>query len=189
MRAIAREAGPHHVLIIRHAEKTGDKSDVHLSRQGVERAAALFRLFEPGKDRPDPFPRPDFIFAATNSAISQRPLETVRPLALKLKLPIDQSFDSKLLPVQTKVPGAAMDGIAALRAEVFNKPRYVGKTILVSWRHSSIPELARALGARDAPAKWADECFDRIWQISYISPGGVTFVNRPQRLLPGDSVK
>src|SRR5262249_40034999 len=90
---------PQQVLIIRHAEKTGDKADVHLSKQGQERAEVLYQLFVASKDRPDPFPTPDFIFAASNAKDSQRPLETVTPFAMKLKLPINDTYQSKLPPM------------------------------------------------------------------------------------------
>src|SRR5262249_9217751 len=90
-----KNAKPKYILIIRHGEKTGEKGDIHLSKKGVERAAELHRIFEMSKDRPDPFPMPDFIFAAKNSSDSQRPVETVTPLSEKLKLTINKSFKSK----------------------------------------------------------------------------------------------
>src|SRR5262245_54693052 len=45
--APAAQAGtyPHHVLIIRHAEKPDDKDDKHLTSRGAARAAALPSLF------------------------------------------------------------------------------------------------------------------------------------------------
>jgi hypothetical protein len=172
---------PQTVLIIRHAEKTGDKEDIHLAGQGTERAAMLDRLFVASKDRPDPFPTPDFIFAATHHKDSQRPVETVTPLAMKLKLSIIDRYDNKLPPKK--------EGMAELREEIFGSPRYYGKTILVSWRHSTIPELARTFKAAKVPDKWKDEVFDRVWQIAYDDEGNATFRDRPQRLLPGDADK
>src|SRR5690349_8361790 len=96
--AMSTSHGPLLVLIIRHSEKTGEDGDVHLSRKGVERSAVLDRLFIASKDRPEPFPRPDFIIAACNGKSSNRPVETVTQLAEKLKLSIDTTYDSKLLP-------------------------------------------------------------------------------------------
>ena len=55
---------PQQILIIRHAEKTGEKTDPHLSKQGKQRAEMLSQLFTSTKERPEPFPTPDFIFAA-----------------------------------------------------------------------------------------------------------------------------
>jgi hypothetical protein len=63
---------PRHILLIRHAEKTGEKEDIHLAKQGKERADILDRLFIPSKDRPEPFPTPDFIFAAAAHKESRR---------------------------------------------------------------------------------------------------------------------
>ena len=96
---------PQHILIIRHAEKTGDKADLHLSKQGKERAEVLDRLFVASKARPLPFPRPDFIFAASHQKDSHRPLETVTLLAGKLKLSINNEYNSKRPPA----PGTTKD--------------------------------------------------------------------------------
>jgi hypothetical protein len=178
---------PQCILIIRHAEKTGEKEDIHLSKQGKERAAVLDQLFVASKDRPDPFPTPDFIFAATHHKDSQRPVETVTPLAAKLKLSITDRYDSKLAPP----PGEdkPKPGMKELREELFGTPKYHGKTILVSWRHKTIPDLAKTLGAQKVPEKWEDNVFDRVWQITYDNDGRATFRDRPMRLLPGDSEK
>jgi hypothetical protein len=172
---------PQHILLIRHAEKTGDKDDVHLSKKGTERADVLDKLFVPSKERPDPFPTPDFIFAAGHHKDSQRPVETVTPLAKKLKLTIIDRYDSKVPPKK--------EGMMELRDELFGSPKYYGKTILVSWRHSTIGELAKTLKATKVPEKWEDEVFDRVWQISYDNQGNATFRDRPQRLLKGDAEK
>jgi len=182
---------PRHLLLIRHAEKTGDKEDVHLSKQGKERAVVLDQLFVASKERPDPFPTPDFIFAALHHKDSQRPVETVTLLAKKLKLTIDDRFDSKL-PATGNDPNekpAKKPGMVQLRDELFNSPKYHGKTILVAWRHSTISELAKTLKASKVPEKWEDNVFDRVWQITYDDKGTATFRDRPQRLLPGDAEK
>jgi hypothetical protein len=172
---------PQHILIIRHAEKTGEKDDIHLNKQGKERAVALEGLFKTSRERPDPFPTPDFIFAATHHKDSQRPVETVTPLAGKLKLPIVDRYDSK-------VP-AKKEGMVELRDEIFGSEKYFGKTILVAWRHKTIPNLAQTLRASKVPPVWEDRVFDRVWQIDYDDSGNATFRDRPQRLLPGDAEK
>jgi hypothetical protein len=183
---------PQHVLIIRHAEKTGDKDDVHLSRQGKERAEALAQLLVASRDRPGPFPTPDFIFAASHHKDSQRPLETVTPLARTLKLSINDRYESKLPAAagkEDKEKPAKKEGMQELRDEIFGSSKYFGKTILVAWRHSTIPELAKTLKARQVPEKWEDKVFDRVWQITYDDQGNATFRDLPQRLLPGDAEK
>src|ERR1043165_10245408 len=58
---------PKQILIIRHAEKTGEPMNAQLSKKGLERADALFRLFEASDQRGSPFSKPDFILAARNS--------------------------------------------------------------------------------------------------------------------------
>jgi hypothetical protein len=175
---------PRRVLIIRHAEKTGENGDIHLSKRGYERAEVLHRLFEASKERAKPFPTPDFILAAANDKSSQRPLETVTPLAKTLKLTIHEKFESKL-PVKAD----DKTGMHRLRDEIFGDSKYFGKTILVAWRHKSLPELARTLKATNAPTKWEENAFDRVWQITYDDQGNAAFVNLPQRLLPGDAEK
>jgi hypothetical protein len=195
-RGPAQDAGkpatkpPRHILIIRHSEKTGAKEDVHLSSRGVERAQELHQLFVASKDRPDPFPTPDFIFAATHHADSQRPVDTVKPLATKLKLPICDRYDSKLPPAPGKTDAgdkaAPKERMAELAKAIFGSPEYSAKTILVAWRHKTIPDLARTLKAGNVPAKWDEKVFDRVWQITYDDRGS-TFRDRPQRLLPGDA--
>lgn len=174
---------PQTVLIIRHAEKTGEKGDIHLSKKGYERADVLLKLFEKSSDRPMPFPRPDFIFAAATDKSSQRPLETVMPLAKALKLTINEKFDSKLPKADEKT------GMHKLRDDIFGDSKYFGKTILVSWRHKALPELAKTLKAPNAPSKWEDDVFDRVWRIDYDDAGKARFSDLPQRLLKGDAEK
>jgi hypothetical protein len=145
------------------------------------------------KDRPDPFPAPDFIFAASHHKDSQRPVETVMSLARKLKLPINDRYDSKLPDAPGKIDDnekpAKKERMAELRDEIFGSSKYFGKTILVAWRHRTISELAKTLKASKVPAQWEDPVFDRVWQITYDDQGNATFRDRPQRLLLGDAEK
>jgi hypothetical protein len=180
---------PKQILIIRHAEKTGSKDDTHLSERGKERAAVLDQLFATQRSRPVAFPTPDFIFAANAHKDSNRPVETVTPLSEKLKLTIDTRFNNKLLDREDPMNAGKKDDAAKVADEVFSMPKYAGKTILISWRHSTIPELAKALHVENPPTKWDDKIFDRVWQINYDEHGKATFQNLPQRLLPGDSEK
>jgi hypothetical protein len=167
---------PKQVLIIRHAEKPppADKS-VHISEQGEMRAKALYQLFEASPNRPDPFPKPDFLFATHKTENSHRPIETATPLAKKLELPLNDSFRHN----------ANLD----LSKELFGDKRYKGKIVLVCWHHGAIPALAAVLRATDAPKDWDSNTFDRVWQITYDEKGAGTCIDRPQQLLPGDSKK
>jgi hypothetical protein len=167
---------PKQILIIRHAEKPPEEAkSVDLSSEGKERAAALPKLFEVSDKRPKPFATPDFIFATKNTKHSHRPLETVTPLAKKLKLTIDSDY-----------PDA---DYAKLADHIFQSSKYAGKTVLISWHHGMIPQLAEKLKVTDAPSSWKGSVFDRVWQITYDEQGKASFENLPQQLLPGDSEK
>ncbi|HEX3313796.1 MAG TPA: histidine phosphatase family protein [Gemmataceae bacterium] len=172
--AAPASAQPRCILLVRHAEKP-EREDmaVHLAPLGMKRAALLPELFVKSDRRPDPFPRPDFVFAGKNSEASHRCVETATPLAEKLKLNLHAEFKN--------------EDYGTLAKELLGEAKYSGKTVLVAWRHGKIAALAKALGATDAPATWALGSFDRVWQITYSPAGKATFRDRPQSLLPGDS--
>jgi len=165
---------PAHILIIRHAEKPATES-VDLSPRGKERARALRNLFKKSETRPKKLPTPDFVFATKDSAKSKRPGETVAPLAKKLELTVNAAY--------------ANEDYARLAKELLSDSKYAGRTVLVCWHHGTIPELAKKLGAADAPAHWKDAVFDRVWRIDYDEEGKARFRNLPQQLLAGDSEK
>jgi hypothetical protein len=144
----------------------GDKSDIHLNARGYARAAALPTLF------PSRFDTPEFLFASRKSAHSNRPLETITPLAKALGLKIDNFFTN--------------EDYAGLARRVLGKPVYAGKTVLICWHHGNIPALAGALGIKDAPAPWPETQYDRVWRITF-ADGAPALTELPQRLLPGDS--
>src|SRR5262245_45266907 len=83
---------PRSILLIRHAEKPTDAADANLSPAGKKRADALPELFKKTADRPDPLPTPDFIFATKPTKHSNRPVETVMPLAKALKLEVNAEY-------------------------------------------------------------------------------------------------
>ncbi|HUA63385.1 MAG TPA: hypothetical protein VML19_31815 [Verrucomicrobiae bacterium] len=72
-------SAPKQILLIRHAEKSFAKADPHLNPRGLERAAALPKLF------PGQFDTLGFIFAAAPSRHSNRPIVTVTPLSRALQ--------------------------------------------------------------------------------------------------------
>ncbi len=74
----------------------------------------------------------------------------------------------------------------ALAQEILNQPAYDGKTVVVCWVHTQLPELAKALGIKHKPNQWKDSVYDRIWLITYKGKK-VSLSNLPQHLLPGDS--
>jgi hypothetical protein len=161
-------APPATILLIRHAEKLTD-GQIDLSPIGFERARLLPKVFAPGA-RPD-LPTPQVLFATHESAHSNRPVQTVTPLAAALHLPIDDSFSD--------------DAYRALASTLLSG-KYAGKVVLVVWHHGKIPQLAAALGATPPYKPWPEQQYDRIWRIDYVN-GKVTIQDLPYALLPGDS--
>ena len=137
------------ILLMRHAEKPADPADIHLSPAGAERAEDLAGYI------PQTFGKPDFLFAAANSKHSDRPLETIEPLAKATGRPIDSSHPD--------------DDYAALAGKLLGKPHFEGKLTVVCWHHEKIPHFAKALGARegDTPQPWDPDVFNRILQFSF----------------------
>jgi phosphohistidine phosphatase SixA len=161
--------GPRIVMIIRHAEKpagTNGQKDPNLSSRGYERAAALAKVI-PGR-----FPRPDFLIATKRTKGSNRPVETIAPLANLLHEKIESTFKD--------------EAFERLAHAVLTNPKYAGKVVLISWHHGKIPALAKALGVMDAPDKWSSQVFDRVWLITY-DHGAAAWKDLPEDALPGDS--
>jgi hypothetical protein len=164
------------VLIIRHAEKPD--TGPGLSPSGQQRAEAYKDYFKNFTVDSKPL-RIDAIFAAKDSKASQRPRLTVEPFAMAANLRIDTHFT---INHSAKLA-------AALRA------KQQGKRILISWHHSDIPDLLRALGAKPEGllshgGKWPDSVFDWVILLSYdqdghLIPAGTRRIN--EHLMPGDS--
>jgi hypothetical protein len=158
------------IMLIRHAED--NEHSPSLSARGWQRAGALVRLFAPL----DPallrrhLATPRHIVAASSNDRSSRPVDTVRPLAEMLGLPVDDSLASDDPPARVA---------QALRA--------LETPLLVCWRHDTLPALADALLQRsgDTPPKWPEDRHDVVWVIEH---GGANahLVQVPQQLLPGD---
>lgn len=165
--AVVSPQPPATILIIRHAEKLTDGRH-DLSPVGYQRASLLPKLFDGSRSD---LPLPQSLFATHASKHSNRPVETITPLAAALKLPIDSTF---------------MDDDYAALAKQLLSGKYAGKVVLVAWHHGKIPQLATALGAEPPYTPWPDGQFDRIWRIDY-RDGKATLRDLPQGLLPGDS--
>jgi phosphohistidine phosphatase SixA len=160
----AASSGPATIMLIRHAEDGGDVN-FHLSPEGAKRAQALPQLFGPR------LPKPDIIVATRASKASDRPMETVEPLAKALHLPIDNRFKD--------------DDFETLAHDLLTDERYAGKVVLVCWHHGKLPKLARALGVNDV-LRWPNKQFDRVWVIDYSKKGRPRLEDLPQRLMAGD---
>jgi hypothetical protein len=141
--------GPARILLMRHAEKTGRSDDIYLSADGTKRAESLVSYI------PRTFGRPDFIYAAARSKRSIRSIETVKPLAAALGLPVQHHIEDRRFD--------------DLIAEIFAKPEYRGKTIVICWHHGKLPEIAALLGAPvgSYPDPWPSDCFNLIVDFRY----------------------
>lgn len=166
-------ATPARIILIRHAEKTTDKTDIHLSAQGYQRAEALRGLFDIHPDYASPT-LPNHVFAAQYipSKNSERCVETVTPLAQKLNLTVETPY--------------AEDQYKNLANELLSNPIYDGQVILIAWEHSILPSLAQALGNACAQT-WDGAVFDRAWILDYKNGQNVSCTDKPESVMPGDS--
>lgn len=141
--------GPARILLMRHAEKTGDMTDFHLSAAGKARAQKLTDYI------PRTFGKPDAIFAAARSRRSTRSIETVEPLAASLGLAIQDHIEDQ--------------DYAELAELLANDGSYQGALVVISWQHGKLPELAEALGAPPGsyPDPWPEETFNLIIDLDY----------------------
>ena len=166
-------AQPAQIILLRHAEKPEDKDAVHLSARGEERARALVALL----GRSSPFTSNAAVAAlfatrVTKHDHSHRTGETLTPTSRELGLPIQLAVDS--------------DNVSAMAASVRSRAEYRGRTVIICWTHHDLAQLAAALGIRPEPPAWKEKVFDRLWIIRY-EAGRAVLLDRPQRLLKGDS--
>ena len=174
-------------MLIRHAEKPakdsapygvtaeGERSKESLEVRGWQRAGALASLLNPtnGRFQHAALARPQFLFASKplRRRGSRRPVETLVPLAQKLAVRINTSFQ---------------------RAEIEDMVEEVVAckgVVLICWQREYIPEIASLILGSDkiAPRDWPDDCFDMIWVFDRLpSRSRYTFKQVPQQLLDGD---
>lgn len=167
---------PKTIFIVRHGEKPGDpaldnpEDGIDLSTRGYERAAALAPYFVAK------FGKPDAMFATQPSKHSNRPVETITPLA--------QAVNEEI-----KADIADAD-FASLANEILSDSKYGGQVLLICWHHGNIPALTQALGGQPPEDPWPGAVFDRVWQLDYPSgvatPSGLPVQNIPQQLMFGD---
>jgi hypothetical protein len=124
------------------------------------------------------FSTPDFLFATAESGTSNRPIETITPLAGALHLPINPELKK---PYGDK-------HYEDLAKWLLSTSTFAGKVILICWHHGTIPKLAEALHAPvpQRLLKWDPAIFDRVWEIGYDTEAP-TFADHPQQLLYGDA--
>jgi phosphohistidine phosphatase SixA len=143
------DGGPSRILLMRHAEKTGDPEDIYLSEAGTKRAERLSTYI------PQTFGRPDFVFAASRSKRSVRSMETVRPLAAALGVKLHHHIEDR--------------DFEDLVSEIFSNPEYRGKTIVICWHHGKLDEIAALLGAPvgSYPNPWPEDVYNLILDFRY----------------------
>jgi hypothetical protein len=179
------------ILIIRHAEKPdefwsgpgltseGSVDKKSLVIRGWQRAGGWSALFGGGLGGED-FPRPSAIYAANpdtpgGAEPSQRPFETITPLAARLNL----------TPFVTYAVGQEPQ----LFAEIVNRTGVV----LVCWEHKAIvsailPAIAGGQPLPGMPKKWDGARFDVVLRFDRSAPGAPwSFRQLFPRLQSGDS--
>jgi hypothetical protein len=155
------------VLIIRHGEKPdkgwpgpgttpdGNSDPKSLVIRGWQRAGAWSVLFGSELSNPD-YPKPNIIYAANpngeNPDTSQRPLQTVTPLAEKLGLD----------PVKNRAVGQEEDLVADVLAQ--------SGVVLIAWEHKAIAPgilrlLAKGQELPNMPTKWKGTRFDVVLRL------------------------
>jgi hypothetical protein len=160
---------PKEILILRHAEKPTDTSNENLSAKGYDRAAALANYL------PNTFGTIDAVFAAGVGAKSnsERPRETVTPLAEKLGKKLNDTY----LKFQYQ----------EMITYILGDDAYTDTTIAIAWQHTDIATIATAFGAEKVPVtKWPEDCFDLVWKLTYNGNKGYSLAQIPQLLMFGD---
>jgi len=147
-------ATPAQVIILRHGEKPKNHEAQHLSEAGRERARRLVD-FVTSNPELTKFGPPVALFATheTKSGHGQRPSETIKPLAKKLKLPIETPYQS--------------DHPDQLASSILASKEFDGKTVLICWTHEYIPRLIESLGIAHPPEKMPDDVYDRVYLVRY----------------------
>ncbi len=141
--------GPKRIILMRHADKTEDRNDDDLSEAGWDRAQHLATYI------PATFGKPDIIIATARSKHSDRPRDTVKPLAELYGLTIQSYF--------------GRDEFAELVDELFNDPDFKNKTVVICWHHGELPALSALLGASPGsyPDPWPASSYNLIIDLRY----------------------
>jgi hypothetical protein len=184
--AVARDAGKYAqnngarglrdvtVLIIRHAEKPF--SEIGLSDQGEQRAAAYASYFDPlrlGKETL----QPQRLIATSDSESSERPRLTLMPLAARLQLPLEQPFADKEY-------GKLVDSL--------RQTNQAG-VVLIAWHHGHIDDLIDAFGGDSQKLLghtiWPENVYNWVVVLRFDQSGQLIPLRSrrvQEHLLPGD---
>jgi hypothetical protein len=165
------------ILLIRHAEKpepggdngvdsTGASDANSLTPRGWQRAGTWVHVFAPPSGQNALLPRPDAVFASApekhhksaagaEGSKSRRPLETITPLAAKLKLEVDLRFAK-----------GDEESLAAALSETDG-------VVLVCWQHEKIAAIARGLAPvpQNVPVHWPEDRFNVVFRFDRLERG------------------
>ena len=149
------------LLLIRHAEKSGDPLDATLTSAGEARAQAYVAYFRNLARGPSPVATPTYLIAAADSVHSTRSRLTLAPLATALGLDIDVTVDDH--------------DVQRMADQLLAGAQYDHATTLVCWHHGQILALAHALGAplSSMPTAWPDAVFGWLLRLDYDANGAL----------------
>jgi len=191
-------APPTKIMIIRHGEKPPKPPDKKgpwdvladgqsgsgdsLIVQGWQRAGALNAFFAPNQASPSnaAIATPDYIYAANPNGESQRPWETVAPLAAWLKY-------------EQGTPQFNADfNIGSGEAQLVESMLALSGTVLICWEHHNImPNIMQAINNAtpianysSIPTAWPD-VFYLVWVLE-LNGSSYTWSSQNQNLLAGD---
>ena len=179
------------IMIIRHAEKPykdgkeenkgvrvdGSSSEDSLAVRGWQRAGALSLLFGlVNIARSRGLSVPQHLYASDpekpdrGGSTSRRSKQTLTPLAQRLALQICADWSK--------------GQEAALCRDVLKQTG----TVLISWSHEEIPEIAALIPGGSIPQtqSWDDQRFDLVWVFDRLPDGVYSFREAHQALLSGD---
>jgi hypothetical protein len=195
------------IMLIRHGEKpkvppppqgideNGNVDPESLTTQGWQRARLLVSLFKPanGEVRSG-LACPTALFASKiNDDHGKRPVETLKPLAAALHLPIDQSYSgTKIESRATPAPAGGL--VLALGYDASEIPDLVKAItttagfVLAAWRRTDIPLIASQIApGATIPNHWPGKRYDVVWVFDLNDDGATyRFSQVPQFLFPSD---
>ena len=147
-------ARPAQIILIRHGDKPAEVTDAHLSPKGRDRARAFSSLVTTNRMLlTNGLPVAVFAAKPKENDNGIRASETVEPLAKELKLTIQTPYRKT--------------EYEALARSILDNHEYDGKTVVICWVHTYLPEMAREFGIKPKPAAWKKSVFDRVWVIKY----------------------
>jgi hypothetical protein len=190
---------PSKIMIIRHGEKPPKHSgkagpwDVQedgspgggnsLIVPGWQRAGALNAFFAPYNSTPaNPLiAKPDYIYAASPNNESQRPCETVTPLAAWL----GYAQGSPQFNVHYTIGGQEAEMVASVLS--------LTGVVLICWEHDNImPNIMKAIDAQVAITNYSQitnpfpNVFYLVWILD-LNGGKYTWTSTNQNLMAGDA--